>query len=134
MSEQIPILVIQVHEIGWMEAKDHFDKQGIVRDKEYTLFKTAGQKFMEAVVPGLPQLIFTSHTGSFDCRVVAKVVKEKNPNAIVFALTSSRVPDGFSMLDGVVNKGHDNSPQITGRMAQAFLTGARREELVKINR
>jgi len=130
------ILLIRAGDASRMASGRQFDRHGIIRNQDYLLFPCDNiEEFMSEIsAEQEPQLIFTSHLefGVFDSVKLARRIKEINQNAIVFALTSSEVWRGNpDKLDGVIENKFESAgtPHL---VAEAFLSGQSRQQLIKI--
>ena len=133
MNEMKPnaILVIQTSSVGGMEARDIFDEHGVKRNINYLYFNTFNDLVAQHIVPDMPQLVFTSHVDRvFDSRRVAKEIKEINPTALVFALTTSLAPKPLEDLDGVCSK-DTHGRQMAISLAKQLLAGKNRIEILR---
>ena len=137
--EASSILVIRNSDASRMEAKRHFDEHGIILNVHYLLFYDANKEFANVIsTESKPQLIFTSHKeyDVFDSVKLARGIKAINPNAIVFALTSSHVRDGDDPskgLDGVIENSFENS-EMPHLVVKAYLAGKSRQKLAQMVR
>jgi len=130
------ILVIQTSDIGRMEARHRFEEFGLIKGKDYQFFRRPDFAFFSeiSVNANAPQLVFTSHIEMMlDSIDLAREIKRANSLAVVFALTSSVLPEVLpaNSLDGVIPKSptHIDMPS---NISKAFLAGKTRKELVRI--
>jgi hypothetical protein len=98
--------VIQSGIFGAIQARQYFGAEDRKRDEGYMFFPLLNGEAMAQVVPGMQQIVFTSHNPpQIDARHIALEIKEKNPMALVFAFTIRSIEGGnCGQLDGIINK------------------------------
>ena len=127
------MIVIQTRSSGRTDVKRIFDAIGIIQGEHYLFFHEASQEMLDLLQPGTRQLVFTSHHPGFDARDVANSVKHWNPEAVVFALTTSTyMYSDLMKLDGVIRKTPDSTSKLACDVARSFLAGTSNEELVQM--
>ena len=133
------VLVVQIGRLGKWSALQILEHYGLKQNFAYLLFDNAEDPLFAQIKPQQRQLIFISHDENFDSGEVAKEIKEKNPEAIVFAFVSasvsaSEIPissECKSEIDGVFKTStmDDSAPS---EIFQAFKEGEKRSALIRL--
>lgn len=129
MKKANQVLIIQISTQGrrWIEG---ILEPNRIEGRDYLFFDRYDQDFLDRIEAKLPQLIFTSHATGCDAELVSEDVKRKNPQAIVCALTSSRVSDDTARkLDGALDR-FELPEEALGEIIDYFLSVPEREEVI----
>ncbi|MBU6232369.1 hypothetical protein KGP36_07080 [Patescibacteria group bacterium] len=125
------VLVIQVSTVGRLAFRSMIARS-LEQDVDYRFFSIFDPDILLThVVPGFRQLILTSHVDEVKAPEVAETVKSINPDAFIFALTSSLCSAEGTELDGVIPK--MTMPHgFMDRFIRCFEAGCSRNDLIRV--
>ncbi len=117
------VLIVQLSSIARMTTGRYFSTTNLMENREYTLITNPDFKKIIGHVRkdrALQLVLVSNRPGELNARLLSSHIKEINPEAVVFALTSAQCDDEGSCLDGVINKA--TMPEtFVGKLVTAFL-------------
>ncbi len=117
------VLIVQLSSSARMVTGRYFSATDLMEDREYTLITNPDFEKIIGLVRkdrALQLVLVSDRPGEFDARSLSMHIKGTNPEAVVFALTSTQCDDEGSCLDGVINKA--TMPEtFVGKLVTAFL-------------